>query len=334
MQLNPRQTVRLALPLVAAMAMGLTLPASAASPAYTVLGADTQVFGLNNLGMAAGFQNIGGGSTAFVWQNGSFSYLTGPATALGSAAMDISDAGVVVGTYFDTLVTDPTTGEVTAGPNKAYIYNGAQYTTFTVATDATATQLRGISPNGRYVSGYYETASVAGIGFVHDTISGNTVTLTSASSLLTIAQGVNNLGQVVGSDISLTGPNNALLRNAFTYDFNTGTRTDYSFSGYTRTAFRDINASGQLAGWLQRTDPTLGKTVTEGFLGSTADFDVFTVPGSTEAFVQALNDQGSFAGYYTLNGVQYAFVSSPVPEAPAAWLLAAGLAAWRRRAAR
>jgi hypothetical protein len=313
------------------------LPAVASTPSYTVLGPDTQVFGLNNLGVAAGLQSGPNGNTAFTWHNGSFQWLTGPAGSLSTAAMDISDTGVVVGNFYNSSSTDPDTGELVYGPSQGYVYAAGTYSSFSVAAaDVTGTYLRGISPNGRYLSGYYSTTTVGGVGFVVDTLDGTLTSFSQGNSLLTIAQGINSLGQVAGSDIQTPPSGGSLVRPAFIGDVETGARTDYSEAGYLRLSFRDISSTGLIAGWGQRVDSALGTTVIEGLLGTAGAFTVFSVAGSTQTYLEALNDQGGFAGNYMLDGVNYAFVSAPVPEAPAAWLLLTGLAAlaWRRRSAR
>jgi len=76
-------------------------PAPAPPPIATILvfgGVGTTAESINDARQIAGTRTTGGGSQAFVWQNGTFTDLVPLAGAAGSSASEISASGVVAGT--------------------------------------------------------------------------------------------------------------------------------------------------------------------------------------------------------------------------------------------
>lgn len=304
------------------------LPALATEYTITTLpgtdaGQNMQVFGLNNAGQVAGSINstTGVSQQAFVWQAGTFTMLSGPAGALGAAALGIANNGVVVGSFYTALVDD---GSGTLVPERVrgFVLDGGSYTVVEVP-GASFTQLRGASPDGRWVSGY---ATVGGInqGFALDRSSGSTTFLGVANSVFTLPQGISGGGIVAGSDV-IQPPGLASQRPAFLFDLSTGTRTDTQIVGYSRTAFRDIDESGNLVGWLSGTDAT-GAPLTQGFIGTPSSFQTLVVAGSDNTTLQGNNDAGWIVGNYVLGGQNFAFLATPVPEPAAALMVLAGCA--------
>jgi probable HAF family extracellular repeat protein len=285
-------------------------------------GASVQAFGISGAGRVAGAFGSALGQQAFIYSAGAYSLLSGPAGALGAAAFGVTDTGQVAGSFYDTQTVDPVTGAITIGPTHGFVLSGGIYTRIDVP-DATFTQARGISPDGRYVSGYSTSAAGRSSAFVYDTSSGSFLNLGRPNSTNSLAQGVNAAGVVVGSDI-LSQPGSPSLRVGFTYDINTGARNDTAIAGYFRTAFRGINDSGTLAGWLQQVDAS-GALVTVGFAGTTSAYDVIAVPGATDTFAQSINNAGVVSGYYTVGDQSFGFLATPVPEPQTALLILAGL---------
>ncbi|WP_077035427.1 PEP-CTERM sorting domain-containing protein [Pelomonas sp. KK5] len=278
----------------------------------------------------------------FVLQDGVYTSLTGPAGALGSYAMGISDTGVVVGNYYTTRLEDPSSGQ---GPSTGFIYAGGSYESVQVPT-ASDTQVRGISPDGRYVSGYYTTASGDGLyGFVFDR---GTQTFATLAGEWVLLHGVTSGGKAIGSEFVQYGSEVwENRREGVIYDVASGERADYMLGDGTTfrgTAFRGMNASGTLAGFLDvrlaDSNPYEGaqQIAFVGSMGDYATFYIAGVGGATAA--EGINDAGLVVGLYTdADGNQQALVATPVPE-PSAWLLmlsgagvVAGLAKRRRRAA-
>lgn len=332
-------TFRLRQTLAALVFAAATLLASGARADYVLTevtragAASIALFDINNNGMMVGYSATGTGPTdysqGFIYDGTSFTTLSGPAGSIASAAIGISDGGRVVGNFYTEAVIDGGTGEVVFGPSNGFIFDGTNYTVFSVA-GATDTFLRGISADGRYYSGYYSTTEAAGIGFVYDSLSGTLATLSASNSLLTIAQGINSSGIVVGSDF-LSGP--PTTRPAFTYDIATGTRTDQSIAGANRTAFRDIDDAGNITGWFRdpsNPDGTIGRI--HAFVGSVTSFEQLDFAGAYFTYGEGSNNAGTVVGsFYTSADslVSHAFIATQVvgvPEPGTLGLLALGLA--------
>lgn len=265
---------------------------------------NTYFWGINNTGQIAGSTYDGTAFSGFIYSGGTFTALPGPAGSVQNQALGISDGGVVVGSYF-TAPTDPELG---------FIYEGGSYTSFNVL-GATSTTLRGISPDGRYLSGTFDEARSFLNGFVFDRTNAALVKFGAG----TIVQGMSSHGVLVGS--FFMGP-----RTPFTYDITTGIRTAY---GPENDRYRDINDDGLIAGFRTGT----------AFVGRPGNFQNLAVAGAISTFAEGINNAGWVVGGYTdaTGMVDHAFVARPVPE-PGSWaLLLGGLAAigvsTRRRSA-
>lgn len=267
----------------------------------------------------------------YVWSGGTFTTLTGPAGALSTSALGVSDTGTVVGAYYDTQVIDDT-GALVLGNSHGFIYEGGTYTALNVA-GAQATELRGVSPDGRFITGYATLDDSTWRGFVLDrSTSGVTWLGSTVPGAFTIVQGVNNLGQVVGDERvpAGTGP---VTRTSFIYDIGSGVRTDQNLPGATRTAYRDINDAGQIAGFL------VAGGASQGFVGTPASFQSFAYGAQNDTILEGINNAGWLVGRYVVDadGNTQALLLTPVPE-PSVWLLSLagfGVVGWqvrRRRA--
>lgn len=297
-----------------ALASASLLPVAAARADYTlteftVPGAViTALFDINNSGTMVGYsvtqvgaaENVAG----FVYDGVTITTLAGPAGSVSNTAVGISDGGTVVGSFQAAAGTDPNTGQPVPGPSQGFIYNGTTYMSFNVA-GADETNLRGISPDGRYISGYYSTALVPGTGFVYDTVTGILTTVSTPDSLITIPQGINSAGVLAGSDIiGGTSP----ISGGFLYDIPTSVRTDQSIAGVERTAFRSIDDAGVISGWFR------DAAGTHGFVGSVTTFEQIDFPGADLTFVEGSNNAGVLVGVYTAGSTSGAFVATPVVD--------------------
>ncbi|MBL8333689.1 MAG: PEP-CTERM sorting domain-containing protein [Rubrivivax sp.] len=292
--------------------------------------AATALWDINNAGVMVGYSNATMDNTTaafaqgFVYDGSTFTALTGPAGAVSSAAMGISDGGTVVGSYFIDFTVDAL-GNATVGAAKGFIYSGGSYTTFEVA-GAESTFLRGISPDGRYLSGYYSTPTVTGVGFVVDRSTGTFRDVSVPNSQFTIAQGVTDAGLLVGGDIIGPPP---VVRPGFFYDFATDTRTDVNLAGARRTSLRALTDDGVLAGWYVDAG-----NVQHGFVGSIASFETIDVAGADATYLEGMNNARTLVGGFFRGDTAGAYIARlQVPEPGSLALLVAALlslALWRQ----
>ncbi len=281
---------------------------------------------INNSGVFVGSGASGGVAVGYVVDaSGAPTILSGPSGSMGTSAFGISDGGTVVGRY---VYPDPISGALTLS---GFIYGaggGGSYETLNYAGSA-YTELRGISPNGKYVTGFALMPSGEARTFVFDRIALRFIDIL-VDSVLNIAQGVTDAGLVVGDRMSSSSGRSV----GFTYDIRTGTLTDFAIPGASDVVFRGINASGQIDGYLF---DDAGQE--HGFVVGVASAELFDVPGSVFTMLEGINDAGWLAGtYIDAAGLTHAFLATPVSEVsapPAMWLLsiaaAGALGTTRRR---
>jgi hypothetical protein len=321
--------------LIATLSLGAANAAPLVFTTFLEPGATSTAFwDVNNNGSVTGFSTLDSltpdRSGSFIYSGGTYTHLPALAGAESVSAFGISDGETVVGTWQGPSSIDPNTGETIPAYDQGFIYSGGAYTTYNIP-GAFNTHLRAISPNGRYVSGYYQGNGVSGQGFVLDTLNSQITLVGAGGNDFTLPQGINNAGVVVGGDrVRDDVTNESTGYVGFTFDVNTGVRNNYVTS-YFETAFRAIDENGVVSGWL-RTDQ--GDTVS--FTGGFGLNGVFSGPGSSSTYLEGSNDRGVLVGiYYLPTGESFAFVAAPVPE-PSAWLLMCGglIVAVRKAASR
>lgn len=311
--------------------------AQAAGPALSTFlepgATSTSFWGVNNAGTAVGYSVLGDSERAFTWTPaGGFVPLALPDDVVHPIAMGISDGGTIVGSWFEHVGTDPGTGDPLL-ESRGFIVDGTGVTTYEI-DGATDTHLRAISPDGRYVTGYYtDLAGVAGRGFVHDLATNTLQFIGAGGNDFTIAQGVSNAGVVVGSDRIRDDATWATLAHpGFVFDAASATRNDYNLPGAMRTAFRAIDGAGVISGWV-----TDGTGLTTGFAGFPGAVTlIYAGVAGTQTIIEGTNDLGWLVGAVVneSDGSRLALLALPVPE-PASWALMlfglTGIVGWSRR---
>ena len=283
----------LAAPVLGAALALLAAPASAVYVFNTVdyPGAVfTDVRGINNLGRLVGYASLDGVNYfSFTYAGGTFSPL--PPAAVPTSALGLNDAGTIVG----AVMSPP-------APERAFILSGSTYTVFTRPGWANV-EARAVSNAGLVTGFSYETDAsgtfLTSSGFIYNPASGAFTDIPIAGAVLTIAQGINAAGQVVGS-ATLPGGAQAFLREPG------GAITMFQVNG-APTRARGISDTGLITGFI-----TFG-VVQQGFIGNSSGFQILTVPGATNTFPESVNNAGQVSGlWHDAAGNTHGFIATPV----------------------
>ena len=262
----------------------------------------TEVFGINNAGQVAGI-----GLTSFIYDSkkGGYTRIADAPGSLGSSVLGINEPGVMVGALsFDGLT------------ESAFVRskNGA-YTAFS-HPGCTDTEARAINNTGLVTGHAFGCSPSDTVGFIYDPA--RNVFIDILPGEFTIAQGISNSGQVVGSvaldaGIACTGcprSNYGFLRAA------SGAITLFRVNGHSTTA-RGITDSGLVT----------GSTASKGYVTSLAglpyeaitipDAELLVFPGATSTSPEGISNAGDIVGIWSdapsggfpLHG----FIATPLP---------------------
>lgn len=241
----------------------------------------------------------------FIYSAGVFSSFSHPDAAAGTSLTGIANDGTLVGIYG--------VGNPDEGKFQSFIYSAGSLSAFSAA-GSSSTNIRHISSDGRYLTGYAEDVSGTVNAFAFDRSSQKLIDLHVAGDLFSFAQGANILGQVTGSFIRGGG-----VRGAFIVDLNTMSRTEYlTVDGLSYPRFRDINDSGVVTGFASG----------QAFVGRPGDWTVLSGVAENTIAAYGINNHGTLVGYSEDNTtfIRSGWLAAPVPE-PATWaLMALGLA--------
>jgi len=290
----------------AGLACGMALALAAAQPAaaawsvttYDRVGAsNTQLWGINDSGQFVGTDSLG----AYLVSGGLTSNLSGPAGATQVTPFAISNAGLVVGSWY-----------AADNSEHGFLLEGGQYTSFDVAVSgAVRTEVRRVSLDGRWLTGIYVDGSGLQNGFVFDRTNSTLQTVSTANAT-TFMQGANSAGVAVGS----VAPGGGLVFDAGSGNLQV-VEALAGIAGAPR--FRDINDAGLITGFAAQ----------QAIVGTLAGgFTLLPVSGAESSFGEGLNNVGQLVGTFTdANGFVHGFIASSVPEPGSLLSMAAGLAA-------
>jgi len=254
------------------------------APAWSVQTVDrwfsgfTQLWGINDAGDVVGSSLAGG----FLWRQGVFEDLPAPAGARYATPFGISNQGLVVGTW------------CAAGSNRrrGFLAIDGVCSVFDFLPEPDAsTLLRGISPDGRYLTGSCIDTRGRQRGFAIDRCLGTVSTTAEGLSL----QGGNRAGLVAAG--------------AALFDVGTGQCAPLPRSSQATPRCRAINDEGLMAGFCSRGGPSRAVvgTLVRGF---------HELPLSQQAWsvAQGLNGAGDVVGcYQDLQGRSRGFLATRRP---------------------
>jgi len=248
----------------------------------------TDTRGITDTGRIVGYASLDGVNFfSFSYDGGVFSPL--PAGAFPTAALSINDSGVIVGG-----TTDP----LGVGPFMGFIFNAGTYVFFS-RPGWPITVARDIS-NSNLVTGYSQDDTLGtSAGFIYNPLTSVYTDITIPGSFFTIAQGINNAGQVVGSAV-MPGGTQAWLRDPG------GSVTLFQIGGVPTRA-RGINDVGLITGFMTVAG------VNQGWVGTSGGFETLMVPGSDATFPEGINNAGQVVGLFTTSGgtVTRGFIATP-----------------------
>jgi YVTN family beta-propeller protein len=278
--------------------LGLAAAAPFSYKTIDLAGADnTDVRGLNNLGQVVVNTRTNETYKAFSFDGRVFAPLPSIAGSSDVFASALNDAGTIVGT-----VGTPD------GFAEGFLLNGAGYKVFS-HPGYSITEPRAISGGG-VVTGWAWDADDQGnttrsVGFIFDPATETFTDIPVPGARVIIAQGMNALGQVVGSAQFRAGgePDAGFVREP------NGAIRLFQFQGRP-TRFRGITDAGLIVGFFQDFD---GRD--RAIVGYPDNFEVLRIAGANTSYGEGINASGQISGlYYDLAGVQHGFIASPTPR--------------------
>lgn len=227
-------------------------------------GTPSFAIGINNRGQIVGGARTAGNSLvhAFLWQDGEMQDLGVLQTSdKQSVARAINSRDQVVGN--SSLVI----GDPPPAPNRAFLWEDGEMTDLGTLGGDWAVAF-GINDRGQVVGGSFtadgglhgflwQDGAIADLGALGGTTNGSQPLLTGSCNLPThvgtlgttfsLANGINNRGQVVGRSIAANGEDHAFIwSNGFMSDLNDQIP---QASGWTLIEAESINGGGQIAGY-------------------------------------------------------------------------------------
>jgi probable HAF family extracellular repeat protein len=253
----------------------------------------SQANGMNNLGAVVGSVQEHGRSTAALWDGGTLIDL-GTLGGLNASAMDINDAGQIVGS-----------ASIPSGSGRAFLYDGGSMKDLGTLGGASSSSATAINSSGQIV-GWSHWSSGAFRAFLWSTDIG----MQSIGGFGSYAMDINDAGQVVGHSRIATG-----YLHAFVYS--DGVTTDLGTLGGGSSYAYGINNAGDVVGYSW----TSGGS-TRAFLyrnGILLDLNELVAADGWElSEAYGINDGGQIVGSGLLNGQLRAFRLDPLAGIEAA----------------
>jgi probable HAF family extracellular repeat protein len=300
MQVSSTRVVALATGLLAGLASG----AASANYVYTTIDFPGAIFtdvrGITNNGQIVGYTNTGGDNFGFVYSGGTYTPLPPAPPGLQASAVGINDAGTIAGNV-------NLTGATVHTPESGFVLSGGVYSIFTHPGWAN-TAGRAIGPSG-LVTGIASNpapggdGTVSGIGYIYNPATGSFTDIVVPGFAVTLAQGMNAAGQVVGNTWNADAAGNLFGGTAYLREAN-GTISTFNLLG-APTRARGINDTGLITGFI-------GGGVQQGFVGTSSGFEFLAIPGAHGLGGQGINNAGQVAGLFTdAAGNTHGFIATP-----------------------
>lgn len=228
-----------------------------------------------------------------------------PPTAVGSEAYGVNDVGEIVGWSLSPTIAFG-----------GFVFDGTGYTEFIIGSAPAGlnnTQALGINAAGQIVGTVVDFAGQR--GFLKD--GANIDTFAAPGSTATLATGINNLEEIVGTFVSAIG---SALHG---FIFNGTTFATIDVPGALHTLAWGINDRGQIVGWFTDSDSR-----EHGFVFEGGVFTTFDVPGATTLTARGIDACGRVVGtFIDTQGVAHGylkdgkkFTTIDVPAAGGTWV--------------
>jgi len=273
---------------------------------------DTQVFGINDRGAVVGNGLTDAGGVPFVydWKKDTYSDLAPLAGYSSTALLGINERGDMVGSV---VSLDETTRSGFIRDKKG------NFTVFDHPDAVSSTNPRGINNRG-LVTGFRDDLNVIGVGFIYDP-KNDTFTDLNPTSFFTVAQGINSMGEVVGSsnflvaDDPCPGLGNPFRRYGWlrTKD---GTVTYFEVNG-SHTSARGITDDLSIVGFVVDLNDGKFKGFKVELDGSqcqsitVAASDLIEFPGAEATFLEDIEKSGKIVGSYDDLTNTHGFIATP-----------------------
>jgi hypothetical protein len=262
----------------------------------------TQLLGINNAGMIAGFHGAVTAQGFTLTLPNNFTPQNFPASTQ-TMTIGINQAGSTAGIYMDAN-----------GFTHGYTDIGGTFTT----VDAPGTifnQALGINANNVTV-GYFASDQAGQVGqqaYVQSFGHFSNLNLLLPTNQNSQATGINDLNRVVGFYMPTT-----TTSVGFLFGGPAGGTIDPFGSTFTQAL--GINNHDEIVGFY-----TDANGVQHGYTNQNGSFSSFDLPDSASTTINGVNDLGQLVGFATINDAVVGFIASPVPEPATFRLMCGGL---------